>query len=92
MSKRYRPRTSFTTYVNGVRRTFTPGYVHPRTKLQGYTDADLKGLAKNIRASFEEIPAEYDDEPAEVVEQATAAPGEKRSVKRTTKRAAATDK
>lgn len=82
MAKRYEPRSPFSVDVKGVPRTFTPGYIDPVTKLQGYSEAQLKGLTRDQRASFHEIGADFDDEPA--VEQATAAPGEKRTAKRTT--------
>ncbi len=89
MATRYRPHSSFSVDVKGIPRTFVPNYIDPVTGLQGYDAAALKGLTKDQRASFEEIGADF-DEP--VVEQATAAPGEKRSTTTKPKRATSTKK
>lgn len=85
MAKRYRPNAPFSVDVKGVPRNFQVDRVDPVTKLPGYSEAELKGLAKEHRASFVEIRASFDDAP---VEQATAAPGEKRTVSRSKKKAA----
>lgn len=84
MAKRYEPRSPFSIDVNGVPPTFVPGRIDPVTKLQGYSDADLKGVPKVHRASFVEIAADFGDDDTETVEQATAAPGEKRTTRRST--------
>jgi len=81
MAKRYRVAKAFAVYVNGTPRVFTPDYIDPRTKLLGYGEDQLKGLSKDARASF--VPVEDDGGDDVPVERATAAPGEKRTVKRT---------
>lgn len=84
MAKRYEPRSPFSIDLKGVPRTFVPGYIDPTTKLQGYPEKLYKSLPKEHRASFVEVAADYPDTDEAPVEQATAAPGEKRTTKRTT--------
>jgi hypothetical protein len=79
MATRYRPNGQFAVYVDGTPRVFKPDYIDPASGLQGYDKSALAGLSKEQRASFTEIQV------GSPVEQATAAPGEKRTRKRTKK-------
>lgn len=76
---RYLPRYAFSIDVGGVPLTFNPDHFDRRDGLPGYRDLP-RGLTKIQKAAFRVI--EFPDEPEDVVEQATAAPGEKRRVKR----------
>lgn len=77
MAKRYLPKGPFATRIDGVRYVFNPDYTH-RDGQPGYPELP-KGLSKEMQASFYTI-----DVPGvvEVVEAATAGPGEKRSVRK----------
>lgn len=70
---RYLPRQAFSITVNGVPLTFVPDYFDRRDGLPGYRD--LEGLTKAQKAAFRTIQVD------EAVEQATAAPGEKRKAR-----------
>ena len=72
--KRYVPKGQFAVYIDGTPRVFKPDYIDPATGLQGYAKLP-KGLSKQQRDSFNEV------EVGPPVEQATAAPGEKRTRK-----------
>jgi hypothetical protein len=76
MSVRFLPRYSFSIDIGGVPLTFVPDFFDRRDGLPGYRELPV-GLSKVQRAAFRTI--EVADEG--VVEQATAAPGEKRRVK-----------
>ena len=70
---RYLPRNPFTVRLDGVRYVFNPD--HQEGGLPGYPKLP-KGMSKQQRDSFYKIDVPGS---APVVEQATAAPGEKRS-------------
>lgn len=74
--KRYIPTTSFSTYVGNVKASYQPNYVDRTSGLPGYSADDVP---KQLRGSFREI--DITETGADVVEQATAAPGEKRAAK-----------
>ena len=71
---RYLPRYSFSIDLNGVPLSFNPNYFDKKDGLPGYRELPA-GLTKIQKAAFRTI--HIDD----AVEQATAAPGEKRNVK-----------
>ena len=75
---RYLPRYPFSIDIAGVPLSFNPTYFDKRDGLPGYRDLPA-GLTKVQRAAFRTI--EIADENVETVEQATAAPGQKRNVK-----------
>ncbi len=78
MAKRWLPRGSFGFRINGVRYSFNPGYVHI-DGLPGYPKLP-KGMNKMQRASFYEVgKAIAEADPP--VEEATQAPGQKRSTR-----------
>ena len=69
MAKRYIPAGSFTT---GRGRTYLQRWVR-KDGTQGYVEEELEGLSKAQKASFRVVEVS-----GEHVEEATAAPGEKR--------------
>jgi hypothetical protein len=82
MAKRYIPAQPFHTRIDGVKRSYSPDYKEPGTGLPGYPES---AVPAQLRSSFRVIevsdPA-ADAAAAAVVEQMTAAPGEKRTVRR----------
>lgn len=74
MATRYQARTSFATVVDRQRYRFVEG------RLYDLADNVRKALAGKDNDYFVKVTVGDDDE---VVEQATAAPGEKRTTKRT---------
>lgn len=78
MAKRYIPNNPFVAYDNkGRRRPFNPDRRH-RDGTVGYSKDELKGLSKDQMASFRLVNVTGPD----VIEEAVAVPGEKRSVTR----------
>lgn len=81
MATRYLPPSPFATMVHGVRTVFNPDYKQ-KDGTFGYTAEQIAGLPKEIRDTFRKIEVTGED----IVEQATAAPGEKRAVGSPTKK------
>lgn len=82
MSIRYVPRSSFVLVdKKGRQRQFNPNRRRSDGTL-GYTKDEVDGLYKEQLRSFKTVGVDVEDE---VVEQATAAPGEKRSLSRRSK-------
>lgn len=83
MAKRYIPNNPFSiTDKKRVRRVFVPDR-KGRDGTRGYTAAELKDVPKAHLASFriEEVGGAHVIEDDEVIEAATATPGEKRTAK-----------
>ena len=75
MARHYIPTTPFNVYIGGVKAVFHPDHRDRATGLPGYPEAQVP---KELRGSFRAIDIGDADGP---VEQATAAPGEKRATK-----------
>jgi hypothetical protein len=75
MARHYIPVAPFNVYIGGVKAVFHPDHVDRTSGLPGYPEDQVP---KELRGSFRAIDIGDADGP---VEQATAAPGEKRATK-----------
>lgn len=76
--KFYIPTAPFHTYLRGVKHSYNPAHVDRATGLRGYPES---AVPKELRGNFTVVDVAVEGSTEAPIEQATAAPGEKRATK-----------